>query len=228
MRRLGYTRYVAQGGDVGAAVTDTMGRQAPAGLLGIHMNLLVTVLAGPPQAESEQERAAVAQLATFRESGFGYLLEMATRPQTIGYALLDSPGRPGRLAARPRHGQLLQDLPRVRRRQSRGQSRPGPDRRQRHPVLADGHRRLGGPVLLGGRSGPGTGTRVRPGPSAGVAPGRLHHLPRRDLADPRSWVENSYPNVSYFHEADRGGHFAAWEEPELFATEIRAAFASLR
>jgi pimeloyl-ACP methyl ester carboxylesterase len=91
MRRLGYTRYVAQGGDVGAAVTDTMGRQAPAGLLGIHMNLLVTVLAGPPQAESEQERAAVAQLATFRESGFGYFLEMATRPQTIGYALLDSP-----------------------------------------------------------------------------------------------------------------------------------------
>src|SRR5918995_1448451 len=91
MDRLGYTRYVAQGGDVGAAVTDAMGRQAPQGLLAIHTNLLVTVLAGPQPAESEQERAAADQLATFRESGFGYFLEMATRPQTIGYALLDSP-----------------------------------------------------------------------------------------------------------------------------------------
>jgi pimeloyl-ACP methyl ester carboxylesterase len=91
MDRLGYTRYVAQGGDVGAAVTDAMGRQAPQGLVGIHTNLLVTVLAGPQPEESEQERAAADQLATFRESGFGYFLEMATRPQTIGYSLLDSP-----------------------------------------------------------------------------------------------------------------------------------------
>src|SRR6266511_213238 len=91
MHRLGYARYVAQGGDVGAAVTDTMGRQAPEGLLGIHMNLLVTVLASPQPAESEQERAAADAITTFRTSGFGYFLEMATRPQTIGYALLDSP-----------------------------------------------------------------------------------------------------------------------------------------
>ncbi len=92
MNRLGYTRYVAQGGDVGALVTDTMGRQAPEGLLGIHLNLLVTVLAGPhlPE-ESEEERAAAEAVATFRTDGFGYFLEMATRPQTIGYALLDSP-----------------------------------------------------------------------------------------------------------------------------------------
>src|SRR5215217_4461474 len=91
MHRLGYTRYVAQGGDVGAAVTDAMGRQAPEGLLGIHTTLLVTVLAGPQPAESEQERAATDQLATFRESGFAYLQEQSTRPQTIGYSLLDSP-----------------------------------------------------------------------------------------------------------------------------------------
>src|ERR671918_1607007 len=91
MRRLGYPRYVAQGGDVGAAVTDAIGRQAPEGLLGIHMNLLVTVFAGPQPAESEQERSAADQFAIFRQSGFGYFLEMATRPQTIGYALLDSP-----------------------------------------------------------------------------------------------------------------------------------------
>ena len=92
MRRLGYTRYVAQGGDVGASVTDAMGRQAPEGLVGIHMNLLVTTLGGAMlPAESEQERAAADAIATFRASGFGYFLEQATRPQTIGYALLDSP-----------------------------------------------------------------------------------------------------------------------------------------
>jgi len=91
MDRLGYTRYVAQGGDVGAAVTDMMGRQAPEGLVGIHTNLLVTVLAGPQPTESAEERAAQAQIDTFRTSGFGYFLEMATRPQTIGYALVDSP-----------------------------------------------------------------------------------------------------------------------------------------
>src|SRR6516162_2056782 len=81
MHRLGYTRYVAQGGDQGASVTDAMGRQAPDGLLGIHTNLLVTALAGPQPAETEEERAAAEQLATFRQSGFGYFLEQATRPQ---------------------------------------------------------------------------------------------------------------------------------------------------
>ena len=91
MHRLGYTHYVAQGGDQGAAVTDAMGRQAPGGLLGIHMNLLVPALGGTFPAGSEQERAAAEAVATFRASGFGYFLEQATRPQTIGYALLDSP-----------------------------------------------------------------------------------------------------------------------------------------
>src|ERR1700745_3236353 len=92
MHGLGYTRYVAQGGDVGAFVTDQMGRQAPAGLLGIHLNLLQTALLGnSPSAESEKERAALDALATFNASGRGYFIEQATRPQTIGYALLDSP-----------------------------------------------------------------------------------------------------------------------------------------
>ena len=92
MRRLGYEHYVAQGGDWGAVITEAMGRQAPEGLLGIHMNLLVTVLSGAPLPEdSEEEKAALAALATFKASGFGYFLEQATRPQTIGYALLDSP-----------------------------------------------------------------------------------------------------------------------------------------
>ena len=118
MDRLGYTRYVAQGGDVGANVTDAMGREAPEGLLGIHVNLLGGALAIKDQlpAESDQERAAHDALNTFTTDGFGYFLEQSTRPQTIGYCLLDSPVGPGGLVARPRHRQLLQDLPRVRRR----------------------------------------------------------------------------------------------------------------
>src|SRR3954447_25750726 len=91
MRRLDYTRYVAQGGDVGAGVTDTMARQALDGLIGIHMNLLVTALGGPQPTDTDEERAAADAITTFRTSGSGYFLEQSTRPQTIGYALLDSP-----------------------------------------------------------------------------------------------------------------------------------------
>src|SRR3712207_1465442 len=91
MRRLGYSRYVAQGGDVGAGVTDAMGRQGPEGLVGIHTNLLVTALGAALPTDTEAERAAAEALTGFRASGFAYFLEMATRPQTIGYALLDSP-----------------------------------------------------------------------------------------------------------------------------------------
>src|ERR1700760_3313915 len=93
MPRLGYTRYVAQGGDQGAAVTDAMGRQAPEGLIGIHTNLFVPGLGNPGAfpKNTEEERAAAEQGASFRATGFGYFLEQATRPQTIGYALLDSP-----------------------------------------------------------------------------------------------------------------------------------------
>ena len=91
MRRLGYTRYVAQGGDVGAGVTDAMGRQAPEGLAGIHTNLLVPALSGAQTTETEQERAAAEAIRAFGESGNGYFVEQATRPQTIGYGLLDSP-----------------------------------------------------------------------------------------------------------------------------------------
>jgi len=93
MDRLGYTRYVAQGGDVGADVTDAMGRQAPKGLIGIHLSLLAAAIGLKDQlpAESEQERAARKAVETFSTDGFGYFLEQSTRPQTIGYSLLDSP-----------------------------------------------------------------------------------------------------------------------------------------
>jgi pimeloyl-ACP methyl ester carboxylesterase len=228
MHRLGYTRYVAQGGDVGAAVTDTMGRQAPEGLLGIHMNLLVTVLAGPPPAESEQERAAAEQLATFRESGFGYFLEMATRPQTIGYALLDSPvalaawlldhdtdsyykiasafvdGEPA--------GNLTRDniLDNITLYWLTGTGASAA-RSYWEDALARAQ------ILASGQAPPDVSIPV----GFTTFPGELWRTPR-------SWVENSYPNVTYFNEVDKGGHFAAWEEPELFAAEMRAAFSSLR
>ncbi len=85
---------------------------------------------------------------------------------------------------------------------------------------------LGGPVVLGKRASPGPHGRAATTP--GQAPGRLHHIPGRDLPGPRSWVEASYPTLTYFNEADRGGHFAAWEEPDVFTTEVRAAFKPLR
>src|SRR5438046_3894534 len=90
MRRLGHTRYLAQGGDVGAGVTDAMGRQGPEGLIGIHTNLLVPALSGTMPTDTDEERAAAAQIAAFQQSGNGYFIEMATRPPTIGYALVDS------------------------------------------------------------------------------------------------------------------------------------------
>ena len=185
MRGLGYTRYVAQGGDVGAAVTDAMGRQAPDGLLGIHTNLLVTTLAGGPlPGDSEEERAGLDQIKTFRTSGYRLLLG-------AGHPAADDRLRPagltrrvGRLDARPRHGRVLQDLQRVRRRATFGQSHAGSRPRQHHAVLADGHRDLGGPVVLGERTGRGRSCCGGSGSSAGLAPGWLHHVPRRDLPSP--------------------------------------------
>ena len=231
MHRLGYTRYVAQGGDVGALVTDLMGRQAVEGLVGYHLNLLTAVLAIGDQLprESDQERAAAEAVATFRQDGSATSSRWRRGPQTIGYALLDSPDRAGGLAARPRHGQLLQDLPRVRRRRAGGQSHPGPHPRQHHAVLADRHRSVGGTVVLGGRTSAGRSASERPASPGGHRPGRLHDVPRRDLGvAPRAGSRRSTPSLAYFNEVDKGGHFAAWEEPELFSSELRAAFKSLR
>ncbi len=184
MRRLSYTRYVARGGDQGAAVTDAMGGQAPEGLLGIHLNFLRLALgnvSGMP-AGSEQERAALAAISTFGTSGSGYFLEQATRPQMTGCALLDSPVA---LAAwMPGHDtdSYHKDLPRVSRRPARGQSHPGPHPGQHHAVLADWHRGPGSPLVLGGRTG--RSSRGREGSSGGHTPGRLHHVPRGDLPGP--------------------------------------------
>jgi pimeloyl-ACP methyl ester carboxylesterase len=228
MQRLGYTRYVAQGGDLGAIVTDVMGRQAPAGLLGIHMTLLVTTLGAPtpPSGDTEEERAALDAIKTFTTSGFGYFLEQSTRPQTIGYALLDSPvalaawlldhdtdsyykishafleGEPA--------GNLIPDhiLDNITLYWLTGTG----------ASAARAYWELGRAQALAAGQAP-------PDVSVPVA---FTTFPDEIFQAPRSWVEKSYPNATYFNKADRGGHFAAWEEPELFATEVRAAFESLR
>ena len=231
MHRLGYTRYVAQGGDVGALVTDLMGRQAVEGLVGIHLNLLTAVLAIGDQLpkESEQERAAAEAVATFRDGRLRLL------PRD-GHAAADDrllpagfTRRAGGLDARPRHGQLLQDLPRVRRRRARGQSHPGQHRRQHHAVLADGHRQPRPPGRTG-RTDERWPQRLRAARLLRRSPCRSAspRSPARSGRAPRSWVEAVYPGLAYFNEVDKGGHFAAWEEPELFSTEVRAAFSSLR
>jgi pimeloyl-ACP methyl ester carboxylesterase len=227
MRRLGYTRYVAQGGDVGAFVTDQMGRQGPEGLLGIHMNLLVTTLGGAmPPTETEAERAAANALATFRQSGFGYFLEQATRPQTIGYALLDSPLA---LAA-----WLLDHDTDAYYKISRAFTGGQPSGGLTRDHILDNITTywLTGTGASAARSYWESGrAQAR---TAGQAPPQVKLpvgftvFPGEIFRAPRSWVEQGYPNLTYFHEASRGGHFAAWEEPELFTTEIRAAFTSLR
>jgi pimeloyl-ACP methyl ester carboxylesterase len=228
MHRLGYTNYVAQGGDVGALVTDTMGRQAPEGLLGIHVNLLVTVLAGPPSAESEQERAAADQVATFRESGFGYFLEMATRSQTIGYALLDSPVA---LAA----WLLDHDTDSYYKIASAFVDGEPSGSLTRESIVDNiTVYWLTGTGASAARSYWEDARVLAQALASGQAPPEVSlpvgftTFPGEIWRTPRSWVENSYPNVSYFNEVDRGGHFAAWEEPELFSEEVRAAFRLLR
>jgi pimeloyl-ACP methyl ester carboxylesterase len=228
MRRLGYTRYVAQGGDVGAAVTDTMGRQAPEGLLGIHTNLLVTVLGGPQQTESDEERAAQAQLDTFRASGFGYFLEMATRPQTIGYALLDSPVA---LAA-----WLLDHDTDSYEKIARAFVDGEPAGNLTRDNILDNITLywLTGTGASAARSYWEDGQALAAAAAAGQAPPEVSiptgftTFPGEIWRTPRSWAENSYPNLTYFNEVDKGGHFAAWEEPELFSNEMRAAFRSQR
>jgi pimeloyl-ACP methyl ester carboxylesterase len=230
MDRLDYARYVAQGGDVGALVTDVMGRQAPDGLVGIHLNLL----AGAPfivdqlPAKSERERAAHDAVKTFTTDGFGYFLEQSTRAQTIGYSLLDSPvGLAAwmldhdtdsyyKISRAFVHGEPVGNL-------------------TRDNILDN--------ITLYWLTGTGasaarwyweTGRAVAAARAAGQAPPAVSvpvgftTFPGELFPAPRSWVEAVYPGLAYFNEVDSGGHFAAWEEPELFSAEVRAAFSSLR
>jgi pimeloyl-ACP methyl ester carboxylesterase len=229
MRRLGYTRYVAQGGDVGASVTDAMGRQGPAGLIGIHLSLLsgASAIADKLPAKTEEEQAALKALGTFRASGFGYFLEQSTRPQTIGYSLLDSPvglaawmldhdtdsyykisgafvdGKPS--------GNLTRDhiLDNITLYWLTGTA----------ASAARWYWELGQFVAKAGAAGPPPPVKV---------PVAFTTFPQEIWASPRSWVEMVYPGVAYYNAVDRGGHFAAWEQPALFVSELRTAFKPLR
>jgi pimeloyl-ACP methyl ester carboxylesterase len=227
MRRLGYTRYVAQGGDVGAGVTDAMSRQQPDGLIGVHTNLLVPALGGPMPTNTDEERAAAAQIATFRQSGNGYFVEMATRPQTIGYALHDSPVA---LAS----WMIDHDTDAYLKIASAFVDEKPAGNLTRDHILDN--------ITLYWLSGTGTSAArsyweaygadapaagQKPIPASSI-PFAFTTFPGEIWKSPRSWVETSYPNVTYFNSVDKGGHFAAWEEPELFSIELREAFRPLR
>jgi pimeloyl-ACP methyl ester carboxylesterase len=230
MRRLGYTRYVAQGGDVGAFVTDAMGRQAPEGLLGIHINVLGAAVGLKDQlpAESEQERAAHDAVTTFTTDGVAGVLEQSTRPQTLGYALLDSPVA---MAA-----WMLDHDTDSYYKISRAFVDGEPVGNLTRDNIIDN-------ITLYWLTGTGasaprwfweSGRAQAAAGAAGQAPRAVSvpvgftTFPGELWAAPRSWVEVVFPGLAYFNEVDRGGHFAAWEEPELFSSEMRAAFRSLR
>jgi pimeloyl-ACP methyl ester carboxylesterase len=226
MRRLGYTRYVAQGGDVGAAITDAMGRQTAQGLIGIHTNLFVPALGGIMPTDTEQERAAAEQISVFRATGFGYFLEQATRPQTIGYALLDSPVA---LAA----WMLDHDTDSyLKISDAFVHKQPSGNLTRDHVLDNITVYWLTGTGASAARSywesGQAQAKAAGQAPPPMTLPFGFTTFPGEIWRTPRSWVEKAYPNVIYFNEVDKGGHFAAWEEPTLFSEEVRAAFRSLR
>ncbi|MCO8275877.1 epoxide hydrolase [Actinoplanes sp. TRM 88003] len=229
MRRLGYDRYVAQGGDVGAGVTDALGRIGPDGLAGIHTNLLVPALNDPAALpnRTDEEKAALAAIKTFQTSGNGYFVEMATRPQTIGYALLDSPTA---LAAwmidhdtdayYKIAGAFVDDTP-------SGNLTPDHilDNITAYWLTGTGASTARSYWEAYGPDAPAAGGAPLPDPRVPVG---FSAFPGEIWNTPRSWADQSYPTLNYYGQAARGGHFAAWEEPGLFAQELRAAFRSLR
>jgi hypothetical protein len=206
-----------------------MGRQAATGLVAIHTNLLVTGLGGGDHpSTTDGERAAIAALAAFRATGFGYFLEQSTRPQTIGYALLDSPVA---LAA----WMLDHDTDsyvKITHAFLDGKPAGGLTR----DAILDNITLywLTGTGASAARAYWESGRAQAQAQAAGQMPPAVSiqaaftTFPGEIFQAPRSWVEQGYPNLVYFNEAGRGGHFAAWEEPQLFSEEVRAAFRSLR
>jgi pimeloyl-ACP methyl ester carboxylesterase len=231
MQRLGYTRYVAQGGDVGSQVTDAMGRLSLDGLIGIHTNLLTPALgdakalsASPP---TKEEQAALDQLAAFQATGTGYFVEQATRPETIGYALLDSPIA---LAAwiTDHDTDAYYKIARA-----FVDKQPSGNLSRDHILDNITLYWLTGTGASAARSyweeGQENARAAGQAPKPVSIPVGFTTFPGEIWRTPRSWVERAYPGVDiYFNEVDTGGHFAAWEEPELFSQEMRATFASVR
>jgi pimeloyl-ACP methyl ester carboxylesterase len=225
MKRLGYTRYVAQGGDWGSPVSSAMARQASPGLLGIHINLPATVptdvamaLAGggpAPAGLSEKERASFDSLDTFFKKYMAYGAIMGTRPQALGYGLADSPVGLAAWIFDYNNGELARQL-------------------NRDDVLDN--------ITLYWLTNTATSAARIYWETAGQSivlataqktneislPVAITVFPREVYRAPETWARRAYPNLVYFNEAEKGGHFAAWEQPELFASEVRAAFRSLR
>ena len=230
MRRLGYVHYVAQGGDVGSQVTDAMSRLQLDGLLGVHTNLLTPALGDPvalsASPPSVEERAALDQLDAFKATGTGYFVEQATRPETIGYALLDSPIA---LAA-----WMIDHDTDAYEKIARAfvDGRPSGNLTREHILDNITLYWLTGTGASAARSyweeAQENARLAADGQAPATVPVGFTTFPGEIWKTPRSWAEASYPTLSYFNEVDKGGHFAAWEEPELFATELRAAFRALR
>jgi pimeloyl-ACP methyl ester carboxylesterase len=234
MRRLGYSRFVAQGGDWGAQITDVMGAKAPPELVGIHSNMpgtvppevskaLATNVLGagdpPPSDLTADEQRAYDRLNFLYTKGLGYSIEMGSRPQTL-YGLSDSPVA---LAAwmLDHDAFSLEDI---------AQAFEG------NPV--DGLTR--DEVLDNITMTWVTNTGISSGRlywentlgffdvKGATVPAAVSVFPRELYQAPRSWTEKAYPTLIHFNELDRGNHFAAWQEPDLFVSELRAAFRSLR
>jgi len=232
MKRLGYTRYVAQGGDWGSPISSAMARQAPAGLLGIHINLPATippdvaaVLAGggpAPAGLSKKERAAFDSLDTFNKKERAYAVMMGTRPQTVGYGLTDSPT--GLAAWMLGHSGFAQWT------SSSSDSEKSPTKDE---VLDDITLYwLTNSAVSSARLYWENNNSILNAAAQKTAeislPVAITVFPEEIYRAPETWARRAYRNLIYFHEADKGGHFAAWEQPQLFSEEIRAAFRSLR
>jgi len=234
MKRLGYTRYVAQGGDWGAIITDLMGVQAPAGLLGIHSNMagvvppdVSLVLArnvlgaggAPPSGLSEEESRTFEQLNFFFAKGVGYGVQMGTRPQTM-YGLADSPVSLASWMIN-HDASSYQDIA---------------DAFAGHPVGSLTRDEVLDNVTFTWLTNTGVSSaRLYWENTVGFfdvkgvsVPAAVSVFPNEIYKAPRSWAEKAYPKLIYFNELDRGNHFAAWQEPALFSAELRAAFRSLR
>jgi pimeloyl-ACP methyl ester carboxylesterase len=233
MKRLGYTRYVAQGGDWGTPISSAMARQSAAGLLGIHINLPATVppevaaaLAGGPLPAglSEKERAVIESLMAYNKGGnSAYFTMMTARPQTVGYGATDSPaGLAAWLLVHPGFAQWTYgDEP--------GES-PTRDDVLDNITLYWLTNTATSAARLYWESGRRGSVIVAAAQKTGEIslPVAITVFPEDVYRPPESWARRAYRNLIYFHEVDKGGHFAAWEQPELFAAELRAAFRSLR
>ncbi len=233
MKRLGYTRYVAQGGDWGTPVSSAMARQSAPGLLGIHINLPATVppevaaaLAGGPvpTGMSEKETAQFEALKTSGMSGnLAYFTIMTARPQTVGYGATDSPvGLAAWVLVHPGFAQWTYGVD--------PEQSPTKDDVLDNITLYWLTNTATSAARLYWENGARGSVIVAAAQKTGEIslPVAITVFPEDVYRPPETWARRAYRNLTYFHEVDKGGHFAAWEQPELFAVELRAAFKALR